>query len=68
MASDRHAIVDQNNKVVNVVVWQGSEWLPPRNHYVINCVDGRCDIGDTYDPVKKVFIPDPARLAKPDGQ
>ena len=68
MASDRHAIVNKDNKVVNVVIWQGASWLPPMNHYVINCIDEKCDIGDTYDPVNKVFIPDPSRLAKPDSQ
>jgi hypothetical protein len=64
----RHAIVDKDNKVVNVVIWEGAEWLPPRNHMVVNCPDEKCDIGDTYDPVNKVFIPDPSRFPKPDGQ
>lgn len=32
----RHAIVNKDTKkVVNVVIWQGAEWLPPRNHLVI---------------------------------
>lgn len=50
----RHAVVNKDNKVVNVVIWNGAEWLPPRNHYVIRC--DNCDIGDTYDPQKKEFI------------
>lgn len=64
----RHAIVDKDNKVVNVVIWEGSEWLPPRNHTVVNCADGKCDIGDTYDSVNNVFISDPSRFPQPDPQ
>ena len=51
----RHAIVDTNNKVVNVVIWEGHEWLPPRNHLVVHCGDKQCDIGDTYIPSDNSF-------------
>jgi hypothetical protein len=51
----RHAIVDRDNKVVNVVVWEGAEWLPPRNHLVVHCGDRQCDIGDTYMPSDNSF-------------
>jgi hypothetical protein len=50
----RHAIVDENNMVVNVVVWHGAEWLPPRNHTVVR--HENCDIGDKYDPTTNSFI------------
>jgi hypothetical protein len=49
----RHAIVDQNGIVVNVIIWEGSSWLPPKNHYVIQ--DDAVDIGDKYDFNKKTF-------------
>jgi rRNA processing protein Gar1 len=50
----KHAIVDQNNVVVNIIVWEGAEWLPPRNHMVIRSDDA--SIGDIYDPVRNVFL------------
>lgn len=50
----RHAIVDKDNKVVNVVIWEGAEWLPPRNHIVIR--SDNASIGDIYDPVRNVFL------------
>ncbi len=50
----RHAIVDMDTrKVVNVVIWKGAEWLPPRNHWVVQ--NDRVDIGDLYDPDKNTF-------------
>ena len=55
----RHAIVNKDNKVVNVVIWEGAEWLPPRDHLVVNCPDGRCDIGDIYDPKTNSFSKPP---------
>ena len=50
----RHALVNKDNKVVNVVIWEGAEWLPPQDHYVIQ--DDNVDLGDIYDPEKKIFI------------
>lgn len=50
----RHAIV-KDNKVVNVVIWDGAEWLPPRNCMVVNCPDNKCDIGDIYNPEDNTF-------------
>lgn len=49
----RHAIVDLNNIVVNVVIWEGAEWLPPRNHTVVQ--SDTAGIGDIYIPEKNVF-------------
>jgi hypothetical protein len=52
----RHAIVDKNNKVINVVLWDGeSQWKPrDPSHQVIR--HDNCDMGDIYDPINKVFI------------
>jgi len=52
--NNRHAIVNEQGLVVNMVVWEGAEWLPPRNHTVINLNDryesnGKIGIGDTYN-------------------
>lgn len=52
---NRHAIVNKDNKVVNVVIWDGKPWLPPADHMVVHCPDGRCDIGDIYDPQTNSF-------------
>ena len=52
----RHAIVNKENRVVNVVVWEGAEWLPPRDHMVIHDPTGTCNIGDTYEPSSNTFI------------
>lgn len=50
----RFAIVNNNNHVVSIVVWEKGEFKPPRNHTVIqsdiaqpNCI---------YDPIKKTFF------------
>jgi hypothetical protein len=49
------AIVDnETKKVVNVVVWEGKEWLPPRNHLVIE--SDVANIGDIYDVTSQTFI------------
>lgn len=51
----RHAIVDKDNVVVNVIVWEGGEFLPPRNHTVVHCDKFGCDIGDLYHPETNTF-------------
>lgn len=51
----RHAIIDNQNKVVNIVLWDGAEWLPPRNHTVVDVTDKDCHIGDTYEPQANTF-------------
>lgn len=51
----RHAIIDPNtNKVVNVVIWEGAEWLPPTGYVVLQA--DICDIDDDYDPEKQAII------------
>lgn len=49
----KHAIVNKENKVINIIMWEGEEWLPPRDHLVVRC--DVCNIGDIYDPVRNVF-------------
>lgn len=50
------AIVEnETNKVVNVIVWEGAEWLPPRNHLVIQ--SDVANIGDIYNPETQTFYP-----------
>ena len=51
----RFAIIDLTGNVVNCVEWRSpqDEWLPPRNHYVIESVEA--SIGDLYDFDKKAF-------------
>lgn len=50
----KHAILNEDGEVVNVILWQGAEWLPPRGHWVIQ--DDQCSIGDVYDLEKGVCI------------
>lgn len=52
----RHAIINKDNRVVNIVVWEGSEWLPPRDHLVMEVSKMDCHIGDIYDPGMNAFI------------
>jgi hypothetical protein len=43
---------NETKKVVNIIVWEGAEWLPPRDHLVI---ESDAQIGDIYDPETKTF-------------
>jgi len=52
----RFAIVNAENKVVNVIIWEGGEFLPPRDHMVVKCPTGHTNIGDTYDVSNNSFI------------
>jgi len=48
------AIVENESKlVVNVIVWDNAEWLPPRNHMVIQ--SDTANIGDIYNPDTQTF-------------
>ena len=49
----RHGIVNKDNVVVNVIVWNGAEWQPPRDHWVVQ--DDKVNIGDVYDPDTNTF-------------
>lgn len=51
----RHAIIDpQTWEVVNVIIWEGAEWLPPRGYMVVQA--DICDIGDHYDNQTNTII------------
>lgn len=51
---NHHALVDaKTGLVTNVVVWDGAEWQPPRNHYVVHDCEGA--IGDYWDQDKNCF-------------
>lgn len=66
----RHAIVNTDGIVVNIVEWASpqDEWLPPRGHYVIEIGDAALSIDDSYDFETKTFIVNSNRLAQPDTQ
>ena len=49
------AVVENETKiVVNCIVWENAEWLPPRNHLVIQSDTAR--IGDVYHPENGNFV------------
>lgn len=43
----RHAVINKDGRVVNVIIWDGAEFLAPRDHYVVQ--SDLADIGDSYD-------------------
>lgn len=50
----RFGIVNnETKKCVNVVLWDGAEWLPPANHIIVQH-DG-AEIGHIYDTDKNTF-------------
>ena len=49
-----HAIIDKTGEVVNVVCWEGAEWLPPRGHMVVR--SDIASIGDKYDHESGIFM------------
>lgn len=50
----RYAVCNQDNKVVNVIIWDGvSKWQPPAGHFVVK--HDFCDTGHVYDPVSNSF-------------
>lgn len=52
---ERFAVIENDSKrVVNVIIWRGAEWLPPRDHLVIP--SDTANIGDTYDEESKEFM------------
>lgn len=50
----KHALVNKDNVVVNIILWDGAEWKPPVDHYVIQSDEAQ--INDIYDPQNNVFI------------
>ena len=53
----RHAIVNKDNKVVNVVIWNGHPWQPPVDHFVVQ--NDTVALGDIYNPDTNSFIKPP---------
>jgi hypothetical protein len=52
----RYAIIDPNLKeknIINIIEWEGAEFLPPRGMHVIPCPEANCF--DTYHFDKKEF-------------
>lgn len=50
----RFAIVDKDTKkVVNCIIWEGAEFLPPRNHFVVR--SDVCDHGDYWNEKANTF-------------
>lgn len=51
----RYAVIDQNNKVVNVIIWDGQAlWRPPLGCVAIACPD-ETGIGHRYNTFAKTF-------------
>ncbi len=49
-----HALIDPKTGLVrNVIVWEGAEWTPPRDHYVVHDCEGTP--GDYWDQDNKCF-------------
>lgn len=52
----RHVIINnKTKKVVNIIVWDGQEWLPPIDHIVVRNDVG--NMGDTWNEENNTFIP-----------
>ncbi len=51
---NNHALIDPKTGLVrNVIIWEGAEWTPPRDHYVVHDCDGV--IGDYWDQDNNCF-------------
>ena len=51
---NKHAIIDAKTGLVrNIVIWEGAEWLPPKNHFVVHDCDGQ--IGDYWHQDSDTF-------------
>lgn len=60
--NNKHAIINEQGLVVNMIIWEGAEWLPPRNHTVVHINEayetqagGHIGIGDSYDANTDTF-------------
>jgi hypothetical protein len=49
----KHAVVNKNNVVINIIVWDGAEWTPPRGTTVVQ--NDNAAIGDIYNPSDNTF-------------
>ena len=53
----RYAIIDPMlvaKNIVNIIEWNGDEWMPPRGMHVIPCPEA--NVGDTYNFTSQEFI------------
>lgn len=49
-----HALIDpKTGLVINVIYWEGAEWQPPRDCYVVHDCDGQ--MGDYWDRDNNCF-------------
>ena len=51
----RHACINTNNEVINVIVWDGVSPVKFPSNWTVMQFD-ICDIGDTYDPENNKII------------
>ncbi len=50
----RFAIVNKDTKLVrNVICWEGAEFLPPKDHFVVR--HDLCDMGDFWEEKTNEF-------------
>ena len=51
-----HCVINEDNKVVNIVMWVGkSVWHPGPGLTAVFCPERLGSIGDTYDPETKTY-------------
>lgn len=64
---DHYAIVDENNSVVTVSLWDGvTPWQPNPGLIAVKVPDGAlAEAGGTYDPKTKTFVPAEPLPARP---
>lgn len=61
----RYALINSENIVDNIVLWDGGDsWQPPENMTCLNVEGIQCDIGSTYNG--SIFIaPERTVIAQP---
>jgi hypothetical protein len=60
----RYAIVDSNNVVNNIIIWdEASQWSPPEGMKMVKAEHVLCDIGWTHDG--ESFIAPPEAPVEP---
>ncbi len=62
-----YAVVDENNIVKNVIVWdEASAWTPPEGHFIVKVLDEvRCDIGWIHNEGQFAAPTEPEAPAEP---
>ena len=50
----RYALINQDGKVINIIIWEEEKkWGPPQNHVVVKT--DKAQRGDIYDFEKETF-------------